>query len=137
MFVPYIAVILRLFNSYILCIVYVLVNSSEAGEGTVTADVRHVGLEVACDVELDEEDKDQKTNLVLFAPKQSGTYFVYVNFNGIEIAGSNISFSLSLQGTFQMLPKICIIVFTVTIVSQVRICAHCRHFHEIHLSSPF
>ncbi|VDI30244.1 filamin [Mytilus galloprovincialis] len=63
-----------------------IVNCSEAGEGTVTADVRHVGKEVKCEVKSDEEENDSYQ--IIFKPNDSGTYFVYVKFNGQEIAGS-------------------------------------------------
>lgn len=62
------------------------VNCSEAGEGTVTADVRHVGKALSCEVNADEEEPNLYQ--VLFKPIESGTYFVYVKFNGQEIAGS-------------------------------------------------
>lgn len=61
-------------------------NCSEAGEGTVLADVRHVGKEVKCEVKLDEEENDSYQ--IIFKPNDSGTYFVYVKFNGQEIAGT-------------------------------------------------
>ena len=68
-----------------ICIVCLIVNCSEAGEGTVTADIRHVGKDVSCEVNADEEEQDLFQ--VLFKPFESGTYFVYVKFNGQEIAG--------------------------------------------------
>lgn len=65
--------------------VCLIVNCSEAGEGTVTADIRHVGKDVSCEVNADEEEQDLFQ--VVFKPFESGTYFVYVKFNGQEIAG--------------------------------------------------
>ena len=65
-------------------------NCSEAGEGTITADVRHVGKDVPCEVKADDEEKDLYH--VTFKPKESGTFFVYVKFNGQEIAGTSYVF---------------------------------------------